>query len=190
MLFGGTQKMCIRDSTRLNETLDSTSEGIKETLNKNKETVTQKIKEMEEEIENKEDKSVLFSENKGNNDTKKIKHIKTNSGRVKKNRIIKKNKKTEEMGKVYKKKLITTRVELEMVKNGLIEVFNLPITDRREIMKYKDCRRNLKEIIEGIHRKPMNKNLYNSLVKRKLPEIEMLNKKPIITCLLYTSRCV
>ena len=60
-------------------------------------------------------------------------------------------KKTREIGKVYKKKIIKTREELEMVKNGLIEVFNLPITDRIEIMKYKDCRRNLKETIEGVH---------------------------------------
>ena len=84
------------------------------------------------------------------------------------------------MGKVYKKKIIKTREELEMVKNGLIEVFNLPITDRREIMKYKDCRRNLKEITERLHKEPVNKNFYNSLVKRDLPEMEIQNKKSII----------
>ena len=68
---------------------------------------------------------------------------------------------------------------MEMMKNGLIQVFNLPITDRREIMKYKDCRRNLKEIIEGIHKEPVNKNFYNSLVKRNLPEIEMTDNKTV-----------
>ena len=71
-------------------------------------------------METVEETSVLFSENKDNSDTKKIKHIKTNSRRVKKNQIIKKNKKTEEMGKIYKKKLIKTKEEVEMMKNGLI----------------------------------------------------------------------
>ena len=49
-------------------------------------------------------------------------------------------------------------------------------------MDYKDCRRTLKEIIEGIHNKPVNKNFNNSIVKWKLPKIEMQNKPmPMIT---------
>ena len=85
------------------------------------------------------------------------------------------------MGKIYKKKLLKTREELEIMKSALIDVFNLPITDQSKCMKYKDCRRNLKEIIEGVHKEPMNKNLYDSLVKWKLPEMEIKNKKAIIT---------
>ena len=87
------------------QTLDTTSQGSKE-------------------MEIVEETSVLFSENKDNNNTEEIKRIKTNSRRVMKNRIIKKHKKTEEMGKIYKKKLIKTREEVEMMKNGLIDVFN------------------------------------------------------------------
>ena len=85
-------------------------------------------------MENVEEPSILFSENKGNNNTEKIKHIKTNNRRGrKKNRII---KKTEEVGRVYKKKLIKTREELEMMKSRLIDVFNLPLTDvyKRQVM--------------------------------------------------------
>ena len=80
--------------------------------------------------------------------------IRDSRRRVKKNRIIKKIKKTKEIGKIYIKKLIQTREEVEMVKRGLIDVFNLTITDQSKLMKYKDCRMTLKEIIEGIHNKP------------------------------------
>ena len=69
--------------TQLNETLDTTSEGSKE-------------------MEIVEEMSVLFSENKDNNNTKETKRIKTNRRRIKKNRIIKKMKKTREIGKIYK----------------------------------------------------------------------------------------
>ena len=62
------------------------------------------------------------------------------------------------------------------MKNGLLEMFNLPITDHRELMDYKECRRTLKEIVEGMHNKPVNKNFNNSIFKWKLPEIEMQNK--------------
>ena len=90
--------------TQLNETPDNTSKGINE------------------EIRNKEDKSVLFSENKNNKNKEKIKHIKTNRRRVKKNQIIKKIKKTKDIGKIYKKKLIKRGEEVEMMKNGLLAV--------------------------------------------------------------------
>ena len=37
-------------------------------------------------------------------------------------------------GKICKKELIKTWEELEMMKNGLVNVLNLPITDHKEIM--------------------------------------------------------
>ena len=144
---------------QLNETLDNTSEGT------------------HEKIRNKEDKSVLLPENKDNKNNKKIKNIEINRRGVKKNRIIKKIKKTKEIGKIYKKKLIKTREELEMMKNGLIDVCNLPITDQSKLMKYKDCRRTLKEIIEGIHNKPADENFSKSLCKWKIPKIERTHNK-------------
>ena len=155
--------MCIRDRdsgfTQVNETLDNTSDGINE------------------EIKNAEESSVLFSGNKDNKDNEKIKHIKTHRRRVKKNRVIKKIKKTKEIGKIYKKKLLKTREEVEMMKNGLIDVFNLPITDQSKFMKYKDCRRTLKAIIEGSHNTPAEENFSKSIRKWKLPKFERtLNK--------------
>ena len=111
------------------QTLDSTSEGIKETLNKNREPVNQKIEDSRKEIQIKEDKSALLSENKNNTNKENIKHIEINSKGVKKNQIINKIKKTKEIGKICKKKLINTREELEMMKNGLINVFNIPSSE-------------------------------------------------------------
>ena len=160
---------------QLNEKLDNASDGINE------------------EIQNKEDKDVLFSGNKDNKNNEKIKHIKTNRRRVKKNQIIKKIKKTKEIGKIYKKKLLKTREEVEMM-NGLIDVFNLPLTDQRKLMRYKDCRRTLKEIIEGIHNQPAEENFSKSIRKWKLHKIDRTHNKigchklrRYLTCLLYTS---
>ena len=71
-----------------------------------------------------------------------------------------------------------------MMKNGLINVLNLPITDQTEIMNYKDCKRTLKEIIEDIHNKPVRKNLSKSIFKWNIPEIEMQNKKSVIALMM------
>ena len=71
-----------------------------------------------------------------------------------------------------------------MMKHGLIDVFNLPLTDQSKLIKYKDCRRTLKEKIEGIRNKPAEENFSKSIRKWKLPEIEMLNKKPMITSMM------
>ena len=62
------------------------------------------------------------------------------------------------------------------MKNGLVNVLNLPITDHREIMNFKNCRRSLKEILEMTHNKPVRKNLRGSIFKLNIPEIEMHNK--------------
>ena len=81
---------------QLNETVDSDLKPWNETLD----TTSEDSKEMEIV----EESSVLFSEYKYNKNTEKIKRIKTNRRRVKKNRIIKKIKEPKEIGKVYKKK--------------------------------------------------------------------------------------
>ena len=70
-----------------------------------------KIKGKKEEIESKDNKN-----------KKKIKHRETNRRGAKKNQIIKKIKKTKDIGKIYKKKLIKTREELEMMKLSLIHI--------------------------------------------------------------------
>ena len=63
------------------------------------------------------------------------------------------------------------------MKNGLINVFNLPITDHTEIINFKDCRRTLKEILEGIHNKSVRTNLRKSILQWNIPKIERYNKK-------------
>ena len=96
------------------------------TNNNNMEQLNPEIEEDSRKgIENKEDSSVLFSENINNKNKEKIKHIETNSRDVKKDQIIKKIKKTKDIGKIYKKKLVKTREEVEMMKQGLINELNL-----------------------------------------------------------------
>ena len=99
-------------------------------------------------------------------------HIEVNTKGVK-NQVIQKIK---QIGKLHQKKIINTKEELEMMKIGLINVFNLPITEQTETMNYEDCRRILKEIIEGTHNKPVSKNLSKSIFKWNIPKIEGYNK--------------
>ena len=86
------------------------------------------------------------------------------TSRMKKNRII-------------KKKLIKTREEVEMMKNGLIDVFNLPITDQSKLIKYKDCRRTLREVIKEIHNQPVDENFRNNILKWEIQEIERTHNR-------------
>ena len=97
----------------MNETLDSTSEGIKE------------------------DQSTLLSEDKPNRDKEKIMPIEINIKGVKKQI----NKKTKERRIIRPKKIKNTREILEMIKGGLITVFNLPINEQRELIKFKNYRK-------------------------------------------------
>ena len=97
----------------LNETLDSTSEGIK---------VSPKTEESSKEIEIREYQGVILSENKNNNSKEDNKYL---------------EKKTKKIRKTCRKKIINTREELEMIKGGLINVFNLPINEQRELIKFR-----------------------------------------------------
>ena len=142
----------------MNETLDSTSEGTNE------------------KIRNEEDQSVLLSENKSNKNQEKIKHIETNRRGVQEKQIIKKIKETRNLGKICKRKLINTREEVEMRKNGLLEMFNLPITDQNEIMNFKNNRRNLIETLERNHYKTGCNTLRRSIRKLNTTEIETQNR--------------
>ena len=89
-------------------------------MNENKELVDTKIEDGKKETELKEDKNILLSTNKNSNHQEDIQ--------------------TMEMKKVrqiHPKKLINTREELEMMKNGLLEMFNVPIDGQNEIMHFK-----------------------------------------------------
>ena len=101
----------------------------------------------------------------------KLKHIGTNSRGVQKKQIIKKTK------KMHQRKLINTREELEMMKNGLLEMFNLPINDHAEMMNVMECRRTMKEILGGINNQPANKNFSKPIFKWKIPKVERPHNK-------------
>ena len=64
-------------------------------------------------------------------------------------------------------------------RNGLIDVFNLPITDHSELMDYKDCRRTLKEVLEGVNYQPVRRNLRKTILKWKIPKIERTHNKTV-----------
>ena len=96
----------------------------------------------------------------------KSKHIGINSSGIWKKQII---IKTEKM---YQRKRINTREELEMMKNGLLEMFNLPITDHAEGMNATECRRTMKEILGGINNQSANKNFSKHIFKRRISKVE------------------
>ena len=151
---------------KVNEPLERASEGIKETLNENGKPGNKKIKDSKKETELKEDNSILLPANKNNSHKE---NIQTMEVTTKKSEYL--ETKTKEIRKIHRKKIINTREELEMMKNGLLEMFNIPINGQNEIMKFKNNRRNLLEPLEGNHYKIVCNRISRS-------------------CLLYTSRCV
>ena len=142
---------------------------------KNLEHLDQKIEGSSKEIENKEDKRALLSENKHNRDKANIKHIEVNIKGVK-NQV---TMKTKKIGKTHQRKLINTWEGLDMIKSGLVNVLNLPITDQREIINFKHYRRSLIEIFEGTHNKTVSKNLNKSIFTLNIPGKEMHNTRSV-----------
>ena len=110
---------------QMNENLRKLGETIDCGFNKLNETLDSTSGSSNEKIKSKEDQSTMLSQNKSNRDKEKIKHIETNRRGIQKKQIIKKIQKTKDIGKIGKRKLIKTREELEMMKNGLLEMFNL-----------------------------------------------------------------
>ena len=94
------------------QTLDSTSEGIK---------VSPNTEESMKEIEITEYQGVMPSENKNSHNKKDIQTVK---------------EKTKKIRKICRKKILNIKEVLEMRKGGLINVFNLPINEQREIIKF------------------------------------------------------
>ena len=152
-----------RFNEKLSETLDGTYEGIEETSNENKEPADKKIEDSRKEIKTTEDKSILLSTNKNNSHKEDIQTMKMKKVR-----------------QIHPRKLINSREELEMMKNGLLEMFNILINDQNEMMNFKNNRRNLLEPLEGNHYK-----IVCNRIRRRRHLIDMHNP-----CLLYTSRCV
>ena len=105
----------------------------KENNDKNMEQVNQKI-EVSKEIEIKEYKGVMLSENKQHRNKENIKHMEM---------------KTKKMRQIHQRKLIKTREELEMMNNGLINVLNILSIEHREIGNFKNNQRSLIELFKG-----------------------------------------
>ena len=77
--------------------------------------------------------------------------------------------------KRHKRKLINTREELEMMKNGLINMFNIPITDHEEIINVQDYRRSTK-ILEMTYYGTTSNHVKNSISKWNIPKLERYTK--------------
>ena len=95
----------------------------------------EKIEDGREKTELKEDRSILLPTNKNNSHKEDIQTMAVTTK------------------KRHPRKLINTREQLEMMKNGLLEMFNVLINDQNEIMNFKNNRRNLLETLERNHYK-------------------------------------
>ena len=67
---------------------------------------------------------------------------------------------------------------LEMRKSGLIDVFSVPMTNHTERMNFMECRRTLKEILEGVNYRPAKRNWRKAIPEWKIPKIEGIHSKP------------
>ena len=65
---------------------------------------------------------------------------------------------------------------LEMVKNGLINVYNIPMTDLEEIINFQDYRRRSNETLEITYYKTTGNNFKKSINKWNIPPLERYTK--------------
>ena len=125
-----------KQEERINEKLDQNKEELFKKLDsinnifKPVEETQDTTSEGSKEIEFKKDQSVLSPENNNNETNDECVEMKTE--------------------KRHHRKIIKTREEVEMMKNGLTDVFNVPMTNHAERMNFMECRRTLKEILEGV----------------------------------------
>ena len=133
------------------QTLNSGSKSVKE-------PVITKIEDSREEIEITEDKSILLSAHKNN------------SNKDDNNYLEMKTKKR------LQRKLLNTIEELEMRKNGLINVYNISITDHEEIVNVQDYRGRSNQIVEVTYYGTMCNNVKKSISKWNMLKIERYTK--------------
>ena len=142
----------------MKETFEQHRKEMREIFRNNTEELDQKIEDNREETELKEDKSILLSANKNNSNTE---NIQTMEMKTKKR---------------HPRKLINTREGGEMIKNGLINMFNIPITNHEEIINVQDYRRRSIKILEMTYYKATGNNFKKSLDKRNIPPLERYTK--------------
>ena len=121
--------------------------------------------------------------------------------------------------KIWRKKIVNTKEEMEMRKGGLISAFNIPINERRELSKGLNYRKNFIKMAKINHHRIIKKNLnklksqlniltieeYQTIsfipLIRNIPVKHWVNNTEVkgngmvsnmrdYVCLLYTSRCV
>ena len=136
----------------------------------------------------KEDPNALLSENKNSYNKKDVQTM---------------EKKTKKIIKTCRKKIINTREEWEMITGGLINVFNLPINEQRELIKFtSQLNVSTIEVHQKILVRSSRRNIsLNILVNHpeerengmllKMSEYVMSEKVQYLlvkNCLLYTSQ--
>ena len=152
------EKSVQTENAELKEWIRLMFEQSREDICKWREELNKKRKkkiEGSKEIENTEETIELLPENKHNRNKEPL------------------EKKIKKIRRIHPKKPINTRENLEMMISGLVNVLNLPITDHREIMNFKNVRRSLTEIIERTHNKTMSKDFRKLLFKVNILEIKI-----------------
>ena len=91
--------------------------------------------------------------------------------------------------KRHPKKVKITRERMVIIRRGLVDIFKTPINEQKELIKFKNYKENSIKISKVNHNKTMNQNLHKNILKANMPTNEMHNTM-LMTCLLYTSRCV
>ena len=146
------------NSKRLRKTMDEGFKKVAETMDrcvKNMNKAIETTSEGRKEIEITEYQGVMPSENKNSHNKKDVRTV---------------EKKTKEIRKTSRKKIINTKEEWEMITGGLINVFNLPINEQRELIKFR--------------------SQLNVSTMEVYQTISVVSSRRNTTCLLYTSRCV
>ena len=81
--------------------------------------------------------------------------------------------------KRHHRKIIKTREEVEMMKNGLTNVFSVQMTNHAERMNFMECRRTLKEILEGVKYRPARRNWREVRPEWRIPKLKEIHNQPV-----------
>ena len=125
-------EMCLKN---MNETLNSTSKGI---------IVSPNTEESSKETAIREDQNAWLTENKNRKNKEKIQTMEENIKKIR---------------KIWRKKIVNTKEEMDMRKGGLISAFNIPINERRELRKDMNYRRNFIKMAKVNHHNIIKKNI-------------------------------
>ena len=80
-----------------------------------------------------------------------------------------------------------TREGMEMIRGGLVNIFNPPINEQKELIKFKNYNENSIKISKINHNKTMKKNLNKNILKTNMPTNEMHNTMLMTSSIKNTS---